>query len=188
LSRALLSLWPYYWRGLLLLAVAAFAAFAPFTAVPTLVFVSLWASEQGSGWLWRFLRHVRRFRTAVDAGLVVHYAPGLDPAALLRACREESEQLARWFEFPLRGRVVVYLFASTRDVRDVFGAVYGGTALASANAVVLANDNNLRESLRHELAHLFSFYWSEAALTRLAIADPQVDGNRGPHRPAPFRG
>ena len=117
-----------------------------------------------SRWLWRFTSQVRRFRTATEGRIVLHYSPELDAEwnlpTLLQRCQEELDRLTDRFGSPHRGRAVVFLFASYKEIGKIFGAHYGGTALSSANAIVIANDSNIQESMRHEFAHLFSARWS----------------------------
>jgi hypothetical protein len=142
------------------------AAFLPrgsgfmFIVAGVAVLVCGWRSR----WLWRFTTHVRRFRTASEGPIVLHYAPELngkwDVRMLLRRCRAELDSLAGGFGSPLRGRAVVFLVTSHRDIGRIFGPHYGGTALPCANAIVIADDNYVRESMRHEFAHLFSGRWS----------------------------
>src|SRR5437899_2647923 len=70
-------------------------------------------------WLWRFGKEVRRFRTVQEGRMVLHYEPQLeaksDLATLLRRCRAELDGLTDCFGFSLRGRVVVFIFASYRE-------------------------------------------------------------------------
>jgi hypothetical protein len=115
-------------------------------------------------WLWRFARRVRQFRTASKGQIVLHSAPELDwkwhMPTLLQRCQVELDRLMDQFGAPLRGRVVVYLFARHKDIREIFGPQYGGAALLQANAIIIADDNNIQESMRHEFAHLFSGRWN----------------------------
>lgn len=118
-------------------------------------------------WLWRFCRHVRRFATVENSRIVLHYEPELKrgeiTSAFLQSCEKELDNLTRWSGSPLRGRVTVYLFSHWRDISAIYGPGYGGFAMSLANAIVLANDNRVPESMRHELAHLFAFRWSVLA-------------------------
>jgi hypothetical protein len=115
-------------------------------------------------WLWRFTRQVRRFRTVTNGRIALHFAPELNDKwhmpTLLQRCQEELNLLTERFGSPLRGHVVVFLFAFYRDIGTIFGPRYGGAALSFANAIVIADDNNVQESMRHEFAHLFSARWN----------------------------
>jgi hypothetical protein len=117
--------------------------------------------------MWRFTRQTRRFSTASKGQIVLHYAPELNAkwniSTLLQRCQEELDRLTERFGSPLRGRVVVFLFASYKEIGKIFGPHYGGAALSVANAIVIADDCNIQESMRHEFAHLFSPRWSELA-------------------------
>jgi hypothetical protein len=120
-----------------------------------------------SRWLWRLTRQVRPFGTVTNDRIVLHFEPALtagrDMQALLRRCEAELDRLTHRFGSPLRGRAVVYLFRSYTSIAKIFGPRYGGAALPLANAIVIAEDNQVVESIRHEFAHLFSARWSEVA-------------------------
>lgn len=139
MSRPILSLWPYLWR----------------------------IGHLCRPWLWRLAKHVRRFCTASDGRVVLHYAPELDSKwnmpTLLQRCHEELDRLTDRFGFPLRGRTVVFLFASYEELGNIFGKPIGGLALRFANAILIADDQNVRESMRHEFAHLYSARWNVLA-------------------------
>jgi hypothetical protein len=109
------------------------------------------------------MRRVRRFRTVSADRVALHYAPQLSSKwhmpTLLRDCEVELDRLADRFGFHLRGRVAVFLFASHKDIGKIFGPRYGAIAFSFANAIVVADDNSVQESIRHELAHLFSARW-----------------------------
>jgi hypothetical protein len=98
---------------------------------------------------------------------VLHYEAGLegrwDLAVLQQRCEAELDDLTERFGFPLRRRLVVFLFANWKDISKVFGPQYVGTALVEANAVVLADHADIRVSLRHELTHLFAARWNRRA-------------------------
>lgn len=115
-------------------------------------------------WLWRFSRQVRRFLTAENTRIVLHYEPELEGgetiSALLQSCQLELDDLTRWFGFPLRGRVTVYLFARWQNIRAIFGPNYRGTAIFRANAIIIARDNYVPVLMRHELVHLFAARWN----------------------------
>jgi hypothetical protein len=83
-----------------------------------------------------------------------------DLSILQQRCEAELDDLTQQFGFSLRRPVAVFLFAQWVDISKIFGEHYAGTALSPANAVVIANDTNLQECLRHELVHLFSARWN----------------------------
>jgi hypothetical protein len=116
--------------------------------------------------------HVRRFRTISDDRIIIHYAPALEGTwnmpTLLERCRLHHDSLAERFGSPLRRRAVVFLCASYRDVSQIFGPRHGGIALWSANAIVIGNDCNIDEVVRHELTHLFSLCMNMLAPPLLA--------------------
>jgi hypothetical protein len=168
-NRPILSLWPYLWRAFvalpaaLTLAALGVVSAALIAVAAALLLLGAWQFR----WLWRFAQRVRRFRTMTDGRVVLHYEPGLerrrDLRLLMRDCRADLDQLARQFKFTLRRTPVVYLFHSYRDIASIFGPEYGGTALSAATAIVVADDNALSESVRHELVHLFAARWGLAA-------------------------
>ena len=176
MARPLLSLWPFAWRAFLLNAllgtvtlVVVISFDLPAEAVG---FMLLWQLVLLLSICWRlrklgrFAWRVRLFRTWRGRRVVLHYEPGLenwlDLAGLQRRCEAELDGLAERFGFPLR-RLAVFLFWTWADISKVFGEGFAGTALYEANAVVLADDANIPESLRHELTHLFTVRWSPQA-------------------------
>jgi hypothetical protein len=115
-------------------------------------------------WLWRFCRQVRRFGTIENSRIVLHYEPELEGREafplLLLTCRTELDSLTRLFGSPLRRRVKVFFFARWQDVAAIVGPGCGGLAISQGNVIVIARDNCVPESMRHELAHLFSSRWN----------------------------
>ena len=86
----------------------------------------------------------------------------------------------------MSGRVLVYLFALTSEIGEIFGKEYGGLALSRTKTIVVPQDR-LKEVLRHELAHLFAAQWSPwtSPLLQEGLAthlQGKVDG-----RPVDFR-
>jgi hypothetical protein len=119
-------------------------------------------------WLWKFCARVRHFATVENARIVLHYEPELQRlpiiSYLLHSCEKELDDLTRWFGSPLRGRVTVYLFAHSKEIAAIYRRPNcGGTIIWRANAIVIANDNCVEESMRHELVHLFASRWSALA-------------------------
>jgi hypothetical protein len=83
-----------------------------------------------------------------------------DFGTLLRRVETELDELAEQFGCGLGRRVAVFLFGSWRDITHVHGRPVGGFALPVSNAILIAEDTNLLESIRHELAHLYSARWN----------------------------
>jgi hypothetical protein len=169
LNRPILSLWPCLWRESIPFVSLAFPTVLPAhsyilnCAVGALIVLSAWRSW----WQLRFIRQVRRFRTATQGRILLHYAPELDGQlnmpTLLQRCQEELDYVSDRLAASLRGRFVVYLFATGKDIGKVFGRRFGGTALTAANAIVIPNDRNFQEITRHELVHVFSGRWNTSA-------------------------
>jgi hypothetical protein len=167
LSRPILSLWPYFWRALtpfVMLAVLAFLPGPPYFALAGVGALLLIGVGRSQWWLWRLASQVRRFHTTSKGRIVLHYAPelndGRDMAALLQQCQVELDDLTARFGFPLRGRVVVFLFSRHQQIGKIFRPHYAGAALWRANAIIIADNYNTQAVRRHEFAHLFSGRWS----------------------------
>jgi len=173
MGRPALTLWRYLAPAVL--PVAALCTFlllgdllarlAPAVAVLALIgFVRF-------RWAWRLAIDVRRFRTVTAGPVVLHLDPALadryDPAALAGQFASDLDHLATWFGRPLQGRPTVYLFANAAPIARAFGPWYGGTALPAATAILVTTDR-VRETVRHELAHLFAARWNPYAPPLLA--------------------
>ncbi len=178
MNRPILSMWPYLGHVLGVgvvyscqwilcvkltqaLGGSALELFASVALCPLILGLLFWWRFR---WLWRFGKHVRGYGTIKQGRVVLHYASELaaiwDLAELSHRCQAELDQLKQRFGFPLRRRVVVYLFPRWQDIAKIFGARFGGAALSTANVIVIADDNNVIRSMRHELAHLFSLRWN----------------------------
>lgn len=112
--------------------------------------------------VWRFAWRIRRFRTRRALNFVVHYAPECeahwDFPVLLGRIETDLDRLIRQFGFTLRRRIAVYLVPSCSELRT-HGLAVDGFALPP-NAIVVAEDTNLQETIPHELTHLFSIHWN----------------------------
>jgi hypothetical protein len=131
----------------------------------SMVAVEFWRLRNNCFWL--FEKEVRRFRTASNGRIVLHYAPSLsstlDVAMLFQRCDDAIKDLDDRFGSALRGRLVVYVFPTYKDVERIFGPGCVSFAFAFAKAIIIGDDFNNQEMLRHEVAHLFSFQWSLTA-------------------------
>jgi hypothetical protein len=140
--------------------------------VPALV-VAAWRGR----WLWPFVARTRRFRTASSDRVVLRYAPEVGAAEAEGVLHRAEEALAEleatfgrltlfWHgrtfgPLLFRRRVHVYLFPRAEAVREVFGELYGATALMGLHAVMIPfKPDRLDEVLKHELAHLFTDRWN----------------------------
>src|SRR5262249_47710441 len=102
----------------------------------------------------------------VRAGrITLYFAPELkdnwDLELIRVCCRQEFDQLSRTFSDVRLRRAVVYLLADTTRVSKIFGHPAAGLALVSAKAIVIAEGGFLRETIRHELVHLFAGRWNQ---------------------------
>jgi hypothetical protein len=113
------------------------------------------------------MRAARHFRTDRHGRIVLHSATDLveawEPLTLISQCETELARLEKRFGFRLRGRVIVYFFARHQQIAAIFGARYAGAALPNANAIVIPENQNIVEFMRHELAHLLSARWNQYA-------------------------
>ena len=163
---------PVFFLTLLLVYLCAVIALTPwYVGVSCLVIglipaiaVRLATVQPNRVRLWKFAWHVRRFCSIREGPITLCYAPELadewDLRLVLTCCRREYEHLARTFsDVPLRSGVV-YLFANAKEISDIFSRPTVGFALPTANIVVIAHDGFLRETIRHELVHLFSGRWN----------------------------
>jgi hypothetical protein len=174
MSRPLLSLWQF-WFGALIVVFLLPCLFLTIPAEPReqrIICSVLFAFPGvflvcGSRWLWRFSKRVRRFRTRSRARIVLHYPVSLEPQwnmdLLLERCQSEFDDLAQWFGFCLRRRVTVFLLERCSNIKHDFRRPDAGLAFVYQNAIVVANDTNLHELIRHELAHLFAGRWAAVA-------------------------
>jgi hypothetical protein len=164
------QLLPIDWRSLLAAALIFWFAygsiFSPregrLIAIPLLI-LALACSIRPAIRLLRLAHRVRQFRTLRSDAVILHYSPDLldwaDLPALVRQAEREMARLQEWFGLPLRRRPTIYLFASHSDMAHLLGPGYGGAALIGPTTILIAADNWLTESLRHELAHLFAARW-----------------------------
>jgi len=163
MCRPIVSLSPYLWRALLpMVLVTVLIGIGNIGLAGLLCFIA-WRRND---WLWRLIAAVRRFRTSSDSRVVLHYDPACNAQRipdLMGRLHHELDLLAVRFGKPLRGRAVVFLVGSHKDVSRIIGYAAGGYALWHANVILIAADQPTDELVRHELAHLFSGRWSKHA-------------------------
>jgi hypothetical protein len=111
----------------------------------------------------RLVWQTRRFRRVREGRITLCFAPELadnwDLELIRACCRREFDQLARTFSDVRLRRAVVYLLADATEVSKIFGRPAAGLALVSGKAIVIAEGGFLRETIRHELVHLFAGRW-----------------------------
>jgi hypothetical protein len=114
--------------------------------------------------LWKFAWRVREFYSARAGRVRLRFSPELsgrwDLQLVLACCRQEFERLATTFADVRVRRCAVFLFPSAKEIGQAYGRVVGGFALPAERVVVIGIDDFLRESLRHELVHLFAGEWN----------------------------
>ena len=168
-----LSLWRL-WLALAMLPVGLVVlcsgtSFLPGVGLPTccvLFALSMSGLCWHLRWVPRFVAHTRCFRTERRPGVVLHYDPQLQrycdlPALVEQVCAAKGD-FEKKFGFVLR-RVVVFLLDGQEPIRRALGRPAGGFAIVQCGAIVISRAGNLKESVRHELAHLFSVHWSGTA-------------------------
>ncbi len=105
----------------------------------------------------------RAFPRLVTERFVLRYAAELserlDLASLRDCCEHELADLSGRFGFSLRGRVQLFILPAQRDLFGLYGGSARGWADVCAGAIAMAADGDLRETLRHELVHLFAGRW-----------------------------
>src|SRR5439155_17050920 len=116
------------------------------------------------GWSTLRFRQVRRGRVIVRYGQGVQ--AHLDPAAILDSCEQILNEMAERLGRSLRLPLVVYLFPTLSELARLLKQEMGGAALVGGEAIVLGADHlalsvECEETLRHEVAHLFSIQQGE---------------------------
>lgn len=115
-------------------------------------------------WLWRISRRVIRFHAVPGDRASILFPAGLeqtiDLREILRWSESDMDEFSERFGTHLGRRLIIVLISSHRDLTKDVGRPVAGTLVMAANAVVLATDCPLRETLRHELTHLFAFRWN----------------------------
>ncbi len=112
----------------------------------------------------QFVRRVQKFRKIADAPINLFVAPELEDTAEWQTLTERlvklRDELARQFGFPLKRTLTVFVFPTMVELGRLFEQEMSACALPKGDGLLLAWDSqqkpHLDESLRHELAHLFS--------------------------------
>jgi tetratricopeptide (TPR) repeat protein len=168
---ASLQWWRYWWQpawvGALVILFVSGArgfhiAYLPLAAIcgAALPYAEWWNTLQ------RFRQHTWKFNKSVGNQLIIRWSPELagqvDLEDLIRSCDAAIPEFAQKFGFRLKRKVLVFLFARWVDIQMVLGKPVGGFAMTGGEAMILAPDveGSLKEVFRHELTHLFSWYWS----------------------------
>jgi hypothetical protein len=113
----------------------------------------------------RFGRYTRLFQEFRNGDVLVRFDSMLshDAAAQVSvACRDTVNELTKRFGHGLRRPLLVYLFRSAGEMSVLFRSSFGGASFGRADLIILAGDSHQEriEVIRHELAHLFSSYWT----------------------------
>ncbi len=108
----------------------------------------------------RLVARAWSFASTSGASVRLHYArelrPEVEQRRVLETCEQDLVEVASLFGFSLRGRLVVYLFASREDVSHICGRNCHGAALMETGAVLISLPEKWPELFRHEVAHLLS--------------------------------
>jgi hypothetical protein len=120
-------------------------------------------------YLIRFARATWRLRTVAGRNIVLRYSADatskIAEEDYLRCAEAVEEEAARRFGFPLKRRMVIFVFRNTADIPRLFHPRMGACALTGGDAVVMTpsglGEARVDETLRHEVAHLYSAYWGK---------------------------
>jgi hypothetical protein len=120
-----------------------------------------------SGWLLRLLWRARGFWWIRRGSVVLYYSPDRADApavhSVLTCCDAAINELEQQFEFCLRAKVVVILFETAPEVAAVAGQPCGGFAICVANAILINQQQDVGQIVRHELVHLYAARWDTDA-------------------------
>jgi len=119
-------------------------------------------------WKWRcpFLiyRRARDFHVLESPNCVLCYEPPLESVCNLPLLRDRCEHiladLTHRFAYGLSRQVAIFVFASHKNLSSTLRRPVHGLALIRANSIVVADETTIENSIRHELAHLFSAKWN----------------------------
>jgi hypothetical protein len=134
----------------------------------------------------RLVRQFTRFETLSGRRVELWYDPTLasrsDLATHLERWEAALTAVEKVFGFALSRTVIILIFASNDDADRTFGGSAGGRALAWRTIAVgaeILDQTDSEETMRHELAHLFSNHWGRrrSPLKREGLAE-WVKGTR----------
>ena len=122
-----------------------------------------------------FVLATRRFNKLATDRMIMMYSPSvmsyIDPGQCFSSCLEEFDIAQSRFDVDLRRRPVVYLFRSVTEIHRLFITSPNAFALVGGDAIVVPVENDscdLRGVVRHELVHIFAWYWNSNCLPLLA--------------------
>jgi hypothetical protein len=115
-------------------------------------------------------------RSLPGKGFVLHFPADFAENDKLQKCvvlcQGEFDNLVELFGFAPRGRVAIYLFAASNDIKRITGLArqfgcesdierltalpFAGCVHENLNVILLARDSDFRSSVRHELTHIFA--------------------------------
>jgi hypothetical protein len=165
-----LSLWrcwlPLVLMPVHLVVIGGGAFFLPGLGLLTCIVFGLVLFQLSRQWILRFVAHTWCFRTERHGEVVFHYAPSLeghcDLPALAKQVWAANEDLGEDFGLVLP-KIVVFLLDRPEPIQRVLRRPAFGFAIVQCSAIVISNADNVKEAVRHELAHLFAARWSGTA-------------------------
>lgn len=121
--------------------------------------------------MWRWHTTVRKYRHVRFELVSVRYNPAAisdaRAAGIAATVQAGLAELGEWCGVRLWGRVCVYVLPTTSDIQAIFGSRYCGLASVAARIIVVPADTRVKETIYHELSHLFTARWKAAALPLL---------------------
>jgi hypothetical protein len=139
-----------------------------------------------AGMVAHLLRQFTRFETLSGRRVELWYDPTLasrpDLATHLERWEVALAAVEKVFRFALSRTVMILIFPSNDDADRTFGGSAGGRAFARRTIAVgaeILDQTHSEETMRHELAHLFSNHWGRrrSPLIREGLAE-WVNGTR----------
>jgi hypothetical protein len=168
-------------RHWLLAAIAAVAIVRPsliplivlaWVAIPAFMMRSA-MPFRGFGWciMRRWHKTVRKYRHVRFELVSVRYDPAAisdaRAAGIAATVKAGLADLGEYCGLRLWGRVCVYVLPTESDIQAIFGSRYCGLASAAGLIIVIPANRRVKETIYHELSHLFTARWKAAALPLL---------------------
>jgi len=164
-TQRLRDFWPFLWWAALITAMififlllrsASFITLIGFGVIAILIY--------RSRWLIPFAKKVWCFQRVAAPGIRLLYDPELQnlgiSSSILQTCQTELQRLGEHFGFSLPGELRIFLFAHWKEIGRIFGQPAGAISLVRFNTILIGSDHPyMRETLRHELTHLFPGRW-----------------------------
>lgn len=166
-----------HWPWVVLAAVVAVVCWPAIVFIPLfyIPFPLLLSRRPTRGCSWRVALHWRRairgYHSLVRDSFILRYegkcrdrVKTIEIASVVEAALAE---LSSWHNARLAGRVCVFVLPSVKDIQKIFGGRCAGLACSIDNSIVVPATDPGEDTIRHELAHLFTARWRAHALPLL---------------------